>query len=51
VTVLAPTWEGRIQKINSWNPDSEPVAGYLVAKSQAVTQRKLWGLQAITICE
>jgi hypothetical protein len=44
VTVLALTPAGRVQKISYWNPDSEPVAGYLVAKSQAVTQRKLRGL-------
>ena len=29
VTVLALTSEGRIHKISYWNPDSEPVAGYL----------------------
>jgi hypothetical protein len=29
VTVLALTSEGRIQKISYWNPDSEPVAGFL----------------------
>lgn len=29
VTVLALTSEGRVQKISYWNPDSEPVAGYL----------------------
>ena len=29
VTVLALTPAGRIQKISYWNPDSEPVAGYL----------------------
>ena len=29
VTVLALTSVGRIQKISYWNPDSEPVAGYL----------------------
>jgi hypothetical protein len=30
VTVLALTSEGRIQKISYWNPDSEPVAGFLL---------------------
>jgi hypothetical protein len=29
VTVLTLTQAGRIQKISYWNPDSEPVAGYL----------------------
>jgi hypothetical protein len=29
VTALALTSEGRIKKISYWNPDNEPVAGYL----------------------
>jgi hypothetical protein len=29
VTVLALTPAGRVQQISYWNPDSEPVAGYL----------------------
>jgi hypothetical protein len=29
VTVLALTSEGRIQKISYWNPDNEPLEGYL----------------------
>ena len=30
VTVLTLTSEGRIRKISYWNPDSDPVAGYLL---------------------